>query len=104
MGNASQQAYRVFLIRATSTTLGKLMINKLREDWTNGRGGRGPGARATMISSELRAAADLLVRKQMLGDDYEGDGDFVRRLAAMVVAITGRFVEPGRLLPNNEVR
>ena len=40
-GNASQQAYRgTYDPGYLNYTLGKLMINKLRDDWTMGKGGR----------------------------------------------------------------
>jgi len=73
-GNAQQQARRgTFDPGYLSYTLGKLMIMKLRADWTAGHGG----------TLELRAFHDKflsygeppipLVRGYMLGTDYSGD-------------------------------
>jgi hypothetical protein len=73
-GNASQQAYR-----GTSDpgylnyTLGKLMINKLREDWTAGRGGREAWGRFHDQFLSYGVPPIPLVREQMLGPDYSGD-------------------------------
>ena len=74
MGNASQQAYRgTYDPGYLNYTLGKLMINKLREDWTNGRGGREAWGKYHDQFLSYGQPPIPLVRKQMLGDDYEGD-------------------------------
>jgi len=49
------------------------MINKLREDWTNGRGGREAWGKYHDQFLSYGQPPIPLVRKQMLGDDYEGD-------------------------------
>jgi uncharacterized protein (DUF885 family) len=54
-------------------TLGKLMINKLRSDWTAGRGGQEAwGAYHDQFLS-YGSPPIPLIRQQMLGDDFEGD-------------------------------
>ena len=74
MGNASQQAYRgTYDPGYLNYTLGKLMINKLREDWTNGRGGREAWGKYHDQFLSYGQPPIPMVRKQMLGDDYEGD-------------------------------
>jgi len=73
-GNASQQAYRgTYDPGYLNYTLGKLLINKLRDDWTDGRGGR--EAWGTFHDQFLGYGSPPipLVRKKMLGEDYEGD-------------------------------
>ena len=73
-GNASQQAYRgTYDPGYLNYTLGKLMINKLRDDWTDGRGGR--EAWGTFHDQFLSYGSPPipLVRKTMLGEDYAGD-------------------------------
>ena len=73
-GNASQQAYRgTYDPGYLNYTLGKLMINKLREDWTAGRGGR--EAWGTFHDQFLSYGVPPipLVREQMLGAEYDGD-------------------------------
>lgn len=73
-GNASQQAYRgTYDPGYLNYTLGKLMINKLREDWTAGRGGREAWGRFHDQFLSYGVPPIPLVREQMLGDDYEGD-------------------------------
>jgi hypothetical protein len=73
-GNASQQAYRgTYDPGYLNYTLGKLMINKLRDDWTAGRGGREAwGAFHDQFLSYGSPPIPLL-REQMLGEDYDGD-------------------------------
>jgi uncharacterized protein (DUF885 family) len=74
MGNASQQAYRgTYDPGYLNYTLGKLMINKLREDWTDGRGGREAWGKYHDQFLSYGQPPIPLVRKLMLGDDYEGD-------------------------------
>jgi len=74
MGNASQQAYRgTYDPGYLNYTLGKLMINKLRDDWTNGRGGREAWGKYHDQFLSYGQPPIPLVRKIMLGDDYEGD-------------------------------
>ncbi len=73
-GNASQQAYRgTYDPGYLNYTLGKLMINKLRDDWTAGRGGREAwGAFHDQLLSFGSPPIPLL-RDQMLGEGYDGD-------------------------------
>ncbi|MGB5412642.1 MAG: DUF885 domain-containing protein [Woeseiaceae bacterium] len=73
-GNASQQASRgTYDPGYLYYTLGKLMINKLRDDWTEGRGGEeGWGSYHDQFLSYGTPPIPL-VRKRMLGDDYSGD-------------------------------
>jgi len=73
-GNAKQQALRgTYDPGYLNYTLGKLMINKLREDWTAGRGGREAWSRYHDQFLSYGVPPIPLVRKQMLGDDYDGD-------------------------------
>ena len=73
-GNAMQQALRgTYDPGYLNYTLGKLMINKLREDWTNGRGGREAWGRYHDKFLSYGVPPIPLVREQMLGDDYDGD-------------------------------
>ncbi len=73
-GNAKQQALRgTYDPGYLNYTLGKLMINKLREDWTAGRGGREAWGRYHDQFLSYGVPPIPLVRKQMLGDDYNGD-------------------------------
>ena len=73
-GNASQQAYRgTYDPGYLNYTLGKLMINKLRDDWTQGRGGREAWGRFHDQFLGYGVPPIPLVREQMLGDDYDGD-------------------------------
>jgi uncharacterized protein (DUF885 family) len=74
VGNASQQAYRgTYDPGYLNYTLGKLMINKLRSDWTNGRGGREAWGKYHDQFLSYGQPPIPLVRKHMLGDNYEGD-------------------------------
>ena len=73
-GNASQQAYRgTYDPGYLSYTLGKLMINKLRDDWTMGKGGREAWGRFHDQFLSYGVPPIPLVREQMLGDEYDGD-------------------------------
>tara|TARA_R110002096_G_scaffold18537_6_gene63134 strand:+ start:975 stop:2699 length:1725 start_codon:yes stop_codon:yes gene_type:complete len=73
-GNASQQAFRgTYDPGYLNYTLGKLMIIKLREDWTDGRGGREAWGQFHDQFLSYGSPPIPLIRKQMLGDDYEGD-------------------------------
>ncbi len=73
-GNAMQQANRgTYDPGYLNYTLGKLMINKLREDWTTGRGGREAWGRYHDKFLSYGVPPIPLVREQMLGDDYDGD-------------------------------
>ena len=73
-GNAQQQANRgTYDPGYLNYTLGKLMINKLRDDWTEGRGGREAWARYHDEFLSFGAPPIPLLRRQMLGDDYHGD-------------------------------
>ncbi len=73
-GNASQQAYRgTYDPGYLNYTLGKLIINKLRDDWTDGRGGREAWGAFHDQFLGYGSPPIPLLRKQMLGEDYEGD-------------------------------
>ena len=73
-GNASQQAYRgTYDPGYLNYTLGKLMINKLREDWTAGRGGREAWGRFHDKFLSYGTPPIPLIRELMLGPDYDGD-------------------------------
>lgn len=73
-GNAQQQAYRgTYDPGYLNYTLGKLMINKLRADWTAGRGGEEAWRRYHDAFLSYGQPPIPLIRKQMLGDDYDGD-------------------------------
>lgn len=73
-GNASQQAYRgTYDPGYLNYTLGKLMINKLRQDWTTGKGGREAWGKFHDQFLSYGVPPIPLIREQMLGDDYEGD-------------------------------
>lgn len=73
-GNASQQAYRgTYDPGYLNYTLGKLMINKLRADWTAGRGGREAWGRFHDQFLSYGTPPIPLVRELMLGPDYGGD-------------------------------
>ena len=73
-GNAMQQANRgTYDPGYLNYTLGKLMINKLREDWTTSRGGREAWGRYHDKFLSYGVPPIPLVREQMLGDDYDGD-------------------------------
>jgi hypothetical protein len=73
-GNASQQAYRgTFDPGYLNYTLGKLMINKLRGDWTAGRGGEEAWGKFHDQFLSYGSPPVPLIRQQMLGDEYAGD-------------------------------
>lgn len=73
-GNAVQQALRgTYDPGYLNYTLGKLMINKLREDWTSGRGGREAWGRFHDQFLSYGSPPIPLVRAQMLDDAYDGD-------------------------------
>jgi len=73
-GNAVQQANRgTFDPGYLNYTLGKLMINKLRGDWTTGRGGREAWGEFHDQFLSFGSPPIPLIREQMLGDDFEGD-------------------------------
>ena len=73
-GNSSQQAYRgTYDPGYLNYTLGKLMINKLRDDWTQGRGGREAWGRFHDEFLSYGTPPIPLVRELMLGPDYAGD-------------------------------
>jgi hypothetical protein len=73
-GNAMQQANRgTYDPGYLNYTLGKLMINKLREDWTTGRGGREAWGRYHDKFLSYGVPPIPLIREQMLGDDFDGD-------------------------------
>ena len=73
-GNATQQAYRgTYDPGYLNYTLGKLMINKLRDDWTDGRGGREAWGRFHDAFLSYGSPPVPLIRDEMLGDDYDGD-------------------------------
>ena len=74
-GNASQQAFRgTYDPGYLNYTLGKLMINKLRDDWTVGRGGTEAWGRFHDQFLSFGSPPVPLIRKQMLDDGYGGDG------------------------------
>ncbi len=73
-GNASQQAYRgTYDPGYLNYTLGKLMINKLRDDWTEGRGGQESWGTFHDTFLSYGSPPIPLIREQMLGDEYLGD-------------------------------
>jgi len=73
-GNAAQQALRgTYDPGYLNYTLGKLMINKLRADWTSGRGGREAWRSFHDKFLSYGSPPIPLIRKQMLGEDYTGD-------------------------------
>jgi len=77
-GNASQQAYRgTYDPGYLNYTLGKLMINKLRDDWTAGRGGQEAWGRFHDQFLSYGKPPIPLVRAQMLGPDYDGDASLL---------------------------
>ena len=72
-GNAQQQAYRgTYDPGYLNYTLGKLMINKLRDDWTRGRGGEEAWGRYHDEFLSFGSPPSPLIRQQMLGADYDG--------------------------------
>jgi hypothetical protein len=73
-GNASQQALRgTYDPGYLNYTLGKLMINKLRGDWTAGRGGEEAWGQFHDEFLGFGSPPIPLIRDLMLNDDYEGD-------------------------------
>lgn len=73
-GNASQQAYRgTYDPGYLNYTLGKLMINKLREDWTQRRGGREAWGEFHDRFLGFGSPPIPLLRDYMLGEGYGGD-------------------------------
>jgi len=73
-GNAQQQALRgTYDPGYLNYTLGKLMINKLRDDWTRGRGGREAWGRFHDEFLSQGSPPVPLMRAMMLGSDYDGD-------------------------------
>jgi hypothetical protein len=73
-GNAVQQANRgTFDPGYLNYTLGKLMINKLRADWTAGRGGREAWGEFHDQFLSFGSPPIPLIREQLLDDSYTGD-------------------------------
>ena len=73
-GNAQQQANRGTRDPGyLNYTLGKLMINKLRDDWTRGRGGEEAWGRYHNEFLSFGSPPIPLIREQMLGEDYDDD-------------------------------
>ena len=73
-GNALQQARRgTFDPGYLNYTLGKLMIMKLRADWTASRGGKAAWHEFHDRLLEYGEPPIPLVRRYMLGSDYSGD-------------------------------
>ncbi len=73
-GTAAQQSLRgTYDPGYLNYTLGKLMIRKLREDWTKGRGGREAWGEFHDGFLSYGYPPIPLVRQQMLGEAYEGD-------------------------------
>ncbi len=73
-GNAVQQANRgTYDPGYLNYTLGKLMIMKLRDDWTAGRGGREAWGEFHDRLLSYGAPPIPLVRREMLGGNYDGD-------------------------------
>jgi hypothetical protein len=73
-GNAEQQAYRgTYDPGYLNYTLGKLMINKMRDDWTRGRGGEEAWGRYHNEFLSYGSPPIPLIRQQMLSEDYDGD-------------------------------
>ena len=74
-GNARQQANRgTFDPGYLNYTLGKLLIRRLREDWTKDRGGRDAWKAFHDAFLSYGAPPIPLVRQAMLGPEYESDG------------------------------
>jgi len=74
-GNANQQAFRgTYDPGYLNYTLGKLMINKLRDDWTAGRGGEEAWGRFHDQFLSFGSPPIPLIRQQMLGETHVGDG------------------------------
>jgi hypothetical protein len=73
-GNASQQALRgTYDPGYLNYTLGKLMINKLRDDWTAGRGGEEAWGKYHDQFLSYGSPPVPLIRAEMLDDKYNGD-------------------------------
>jgi uncharacterized protein (DUF885 family) len=73
-GNASQQALRgTYDPGYLNYTLGKLMINKLRDDWTTGRGGEEAWGHFHDEFLSFGSPPIPLIRELMLGNEFEGD-------------------------------
>ncbi len=73
-GNARQQALRgTYDPGYLNYTLGKLMIKKLRDDWTATRGGRKAWRRFHDEFLSFGEPPIPLVRRLMLGEDFAGD-------------------------------
>jgi len=74
-GKARQQANRgTFDPGYLNYTLGKLLIRRLREDWTKDRGGRDAWKAFHDAFLSYGAPPIPLVRQAMLGPEYESDG------------------------------
>ena len=72
-GNAEQQANRgTFDPAYLNYTMGKLMIKKLREDWTASRGGRGAWKQFHDAFLSYGGPPIPMVRKAMMGKDDKG--------------------------------
>jgi hypothetical protein len=72
-GNAEQQANRgTFDPAYLNYTMGKLMIKKLREDWTASRGGRGAWKQFHDTFLSYGGPPIPMVRKAMMGKDDKG--------------------------------
>ncbi len=77
-GTAAQQSLRgTYDPGYLNYTLGKLMIRKLREDWTKGRGGREAWGQYHDQFLSFGYPPIPLVRQQMLGADYDGDASLL---------------------------
>lgn len=73
-GTAVQQSLRgTYDPGYLNYTLGKLMIRKLREDWTKGKGGREAWGRFHDQFLSYGNPPIPLLRRQMLGETYDGD-------------------------------
>ena len=73
-GTAAQQSLRgTYDPGYLNYTLGKLMIRKLREDWTKSRGGREAWGQFHDRFLSFGYPPIPLVRQEMLGEAYEGD-------------------------------
>ena len=73
-GTAYQQSLRgTYDPGYLNYTLGKLMIRKLRDDWTKGRGGREAWGEFHDEFLSYGNPPIPLLREKMLGEGYEGD-------------------------------
>lgn len=73
-GNATQQAFRgTYDPGYLNYTLGKLMISKLRDDWTAGRGGEEAWGQFHDQFLSYGSPPVPLIRSQMLSPDFAGD-------------------------------